>query len=95
MSKEPKPSSSGEMNMRRANWLRSRLLEEAPQLTVEVWHVAQGLARIRVTGPTNRGPVELVLRTELDVATIRAALAAQGPYVPDWATQPVRSEVDA
>lgn len=67
-----------EMNYRRAARLAKELRSDAPQLRVEVWPIAQGLAYLRVEGPTARGIVQLILRTEDEVASFRQLANAWG-----------------
>lgn len=76
MSERFAPALRGEMNCRRAARVARELRELAPQLTCEVWAIAQGLAYVRVKGPTTSGIVELVLHTEREVAHFKQLLEA-------------------
>lgn len=68
-----------EMNYRRATRLAKQLHADAPQLTVEVWPIAQGLCYIRVEGPLTRGIVTLVLRSESEVTEFRQLVKNANP----------------
>jgi hypothetical protein len=66
------PKTPGEMSCRRARILKNQLQRDFPQLTVDVWAIAQGLAYIRVEGPLQRGLVTLVLHSEREVEEFRS-----------------------
>lgn len=64
------PEHDREMNCREARYWKRCILESNPQLDVEVWAIAQGLARLRVKGPTTRGIVDLTIRSPRDAAIL-------------------------
>lgn len=64
------PDPDREMNCHEARYWKRCMLKANPQLDVEVWPIAQGLARLRVKGPTTRGVVDLIIRTPRDAALL-------------------------
>lgn len=79
MSQPKATGASGEMNVRRAHQLKREIVDSFPQLTVEVWAIAQGLAYLRVEGPLSRGVVTLVLKTEGEVASFLSLAESYDP----------------
>lgn len=57
-----------EMNAREARALAREIVYRCPTLKAEAWAIAQGLAYIKVEGPTTRGLVDLVLHNKREYA---------------------------
>lgn len=64
------PETDREMNVRTARYWKRCILESNPQLTVEVWAIVQGLAYLRVEGPTTRGIVQLTIKTPREASLL-------------------------
>lgn len=69
----------GEMNFRRASAFVRELRQDWPMLKFDTWAIAQGLHYIRVEGPTTRGIVQVVLKTDREVILFRSFMAMR-PY---------------
>ena len=63
------------MNCRRAREQAKLLRADFPQLRVEVWAIAQGLAYIQVQTPINGAWVERVLHNERELSAFRRGMA--------------------
>lgn len=55
------PRDGLEMSSREARALAREIVYRCPTLKAEAWAIAQGLAYIKVSGPSTRGLVDLVL----------------------------------
>ncbi|HEX2923883.1 MAG TPA: hypothetical protein VHS28_07650 [Chloroflexota bacterium] len=58
------PHPSGEMNVRRAHWVKAEIAAESPTDELEVWAIGQGLAFIRVRRMYGTQAMEWVLHNE-------------------------------
>lgn len=68
------PRDGLEMSAREARALAREIVYRCPTLHAEAWAIAQGLAYIKVSGPTTRGLVDLVLHDKSEYANFAELL---------------------
>lgn len=63
------PTDGQQMSARQARAIAKEICYRNPVLHAEAWAIAQGLAYVKVDGPTTRGVIDLVLQTRREAET--------------------------